>query len=291
MPIAPLRAFADNAVDPHVRGFLHTPDTPNGAALVLTHGAGSNAQAPLLVSLAETFTAAGFTVLRCDLPYRQARSFGPPGPADAARDRAGLKHALEAVKMNMGAPLLADFARSGNPQQHVAASPLRRASLAQGRLLSHSLPQGGEFPQSDKNDPTGGPSLSRSLRQGWERKIFLGGHSYGGRQSSMLCAESPDLVAGLLLMSYPLHPPRRPEQQRTQHLPSLHTSTLFVHGTHDAFGTISEMERALKMIPARRKLLPVEGAGHDLGFKGKAKREELPQLIFSEFAKFFEPSS
>lgn len=111
----------------------------------------------------------------------------------------------------------------------------------------------------------------------------------------MLCAQlgeqEPDLVAGLLLISYPLHPPRRPEQQRTQHLPSLRTPTLFVHGTHDAFGSIAEMEHALKMIPARTKLLPVEGAGHDLGFKGKTKRNELPRLIFSEFTKFFEVSS
>lgn len=141
MPVASIRAFADNAVDPHVRGFLHTPEAPNGAAIVLTHGAGSNAQALLLVALAETFCAAGFTVLRCDLPYRQVRSFGPPGPTDAARDRAGLKNALQAVKKSMGAPLLAEFARSGNPEKAVGAPP--NASFV-----------------------------------GWEGKLFLGGHSY-----------------------------------------------------------------------------------------------------------------
>jgi predicted alpha/beta-hydrolase family hydrolase len=119
-----------------------------------------------------------------------------------------------------------------------------------------------------------------------KRNIFLGGHSYGGRQSSMLCAEEPELVSGLLLLSYPLHPPRRPEQQRTQHLPDLHTPTLFVHGSRDPFGTTEELERALKMIPARTKLITIEGAGHDLGFKGKSKKEELPGWIFSEFSTF-----
>jgi hypothetical protein len=103
----------------------------------------------------------------------------------------------------------------------------------------------------------------------------------------MLCAElsqgAPDLVAALLLLSYPLHPPRKPEQQRTQHLPSLRTPTLFVHGTRDPFGSIAEVGQALKMIPAKTKLLPVEGAGHDLGFKGKAKREELTSTILAEF--------
>lgn len=218
-----IREFADSTVEPPIRGFLHVPETHNGEALVLTHGAGGNAQAPLLRALADTFASAGYTVLRCNLPYRQARSFGPPGPGDAARDRAGLKNAITALKNSLE--------------------------------LS---------PDKDK-----------------EARIFLGGHSYGGRQSSMLCAEEPDLVAGLLLLSYPLHPPRRPEQQRTQHLPDLRTPTLFVHGTRDPFGSVEEIRRAIKMIPAKTNLLTVEGAGHDLGFKGK--KEELPKQILAEF--------
>jgi uncharacterized protein len=168
-------------------------------------------------------------VLRCDLPYRQTRSWGPPGPGDAARDRAGLKNAIAAVKPQV----------SGN--------------------------------------------------------FFLAGHSYGGRQASMLCAELPEqasgLVAGLLLMSYPLHPPRKPEQLRTAHLPTLRTPTLFVSGTRDPFGSIAEMEQALKMIPAKTQLLTVEGAGHDLGYKGKTKRQEFPSLVLSAFAEFFGLSS
>jgi predicted alpha/beta-hydrolase family hydrolase len=217
--------FSETGIDPPARGYLHTPDVSNGSGLILTHGAGSNAQAPLLISLAETFCAAGFTVLRCDLPYRQVRSFGPPGPGDAVRDRAGLKNAVAVMK-----------------------------KLVTG-------------------------------------KVFLGGHSYGGRQASMLCAEEPDLVPALLLLSYPLHPPRKPEQQRTQHLPDLRTPALFVSGTRDPFGSIAELEQALKMIPAKTKLLSIEGAGHDLGFKGKAKQDALPKQIFSELTNFVELSS
>jgi uncharacterized protein len=103
----------------------------------------------------------------------------------------------------------------------------------------------------------------------------------------MLCAEEPDLVSGLLLLSYPLHPPRKPEQQRTQHLPDLRTPTLFVQGTRDPFASIAELQQALKMIPAKTELLPIEGAGHDLGFKGKAPRQELPQAILNEFQQLF----
>ena len=225
LPEASIREFVDQAADPAVRGFLHEPETSNGRGLILTHGAGGNAQAPLLRASAETFAAAGFTVLRCDLPFRQVRPFGPPGPGDAARDRAGLANAVAAVR----------------------------------KIVSG--------------------------------KIYLAGHSYGGRQASMLCAERLGLAAGLVLLSYPLHPPRRPEQQRTQHLPDLRTPALFVHGTRDPFGSIAELEQAIKMIPAKTKLLVVEGAGHDLGFKGKARREQLPGEVLREFADFFRLSS
>ena len=83
MPGIPMHSFADNSLDPPVRGFLHPPDAPNSHALILAHGAGSNSQAPLLVAFAETFAGAGYTVLRCDLPFRQSRPYGPPGPGDA----------------------------------------------------------------------------------------------------------------------------------------------------------------------------------------------------------------
>jgi len=117
-------------------------------------------------------------------------------------------------------------------------------------------------------------------------RVFLGGQSYGGRQASMLLAEEK-LADGLLLLSYPLHPPGHPEKLRTQHLPNLHVSTLFLQGTRDPFGTIEEIESARKLIPAKTSLLPVEGAGHDLGFKGKAKREELPGVVLARFGEFF----
>ena len=65
---------------------------------MLTHGAGSDCQAPMLVALAVALAARSVAVLRCDLPYRQARRTGPPHPGDAARDREGLKRAIEVLK-------------------------------------------------------------------------------------------------------------------------------------------------------------------------------------------------
>src|SRR5215510_6063111 len=102
--MATTREFVDSSVQPGIRGFLHTPEGPNGQGLVLTHGAGGNAQAPLLRALADAFASAGFMVLRCDLPFRQTRSFGPPGPPDGARDRVGLKNAITALGKLMDFP-------------------------------------------------------------------------------------------------------------------------------------------------------------------------------------------
>ena len=195
-----------------VRGVLHRPALPNGDGMALTHGAGSNCNAPLLAKLAEAFADAGFVVLRYDLPFRQQRQSGPPHPAAAARDREGVIAAVAAL---------------------------------------------GEF-------ATG--------------RIFAGGHSYGGRQTTMIAAERPPLAAGLLLFSYPLHPPAKPQQLRTAHFPQLQTPTLFVHGTADPFGSPEELREAVALIPARTDLLLVEGAGHDLKRAAGLASEILERL-------------
>jgi predicted alpha/beta-hydrolase family hydrolase len=221
-----MNPFFDDSTTPAVRGYLYSsqdgqecpPHTNrNSDALILTHGAGSNCNAPLLVAISETFAAHGYTVLRCDLPFRQERKTGPPFPGNAGRDRAGLRNAVAAL---------------------------------------------------------------RKLIAG---KIFLGGQSYGGRQASLLCAEEPELVSGLILLSYPLHPPGKPEQLRIQHLPNLRAPCLFVQGTRDPFGSVEEIEKALALIPATHELMKVEGAGHDLGWKGKGRIAELPARIMSAF--------
>jgi hypothetical protein len=95
-------------------------------------------------------------------------------------------------------------------------------------------------------------------------RAFLGGHSYGGRQASMLAAEHPGITEALLLLSYPLHPPGKPEQLRTAHFPALATAAMFVHGTRDPFGTIEEVDQARSSIRGRTDLYIVDGAAHDL---------------------------
>jgi predicted alpha/beta-hydrolase family hydrolase len=179
-----------------VRGWLHEPAAPASGALVLTHGAAGNCEAPLLRAAAQAFSQKGWMVLRFDLPFRQSRPHGPPLPAQAARDREGIARAADALRGLSGAG------------------------------------------------------------------VCLGGHSYGGRQATMAAAENPALAAALLLLSYPLHPPGKPDRARTEHFARLGAPALFVHGTRDPFGSIAEMEQALRLIPARAELQIIDGAPH-----------------------------
>jgi predicted alpha/beta-hydrolase family hydrolase len=179
-----------------IRGTIHRPEQESGDALVLTHGAGSASDSPLLVRLAESFAGNGHLVLRYDLPFRIEGK--QPNPKNAIRDREGVHAAIAAAR-----------------------------KMVRGRVIA-------------------------------------GGHSYGGRQTAMLAAERPGAADGLLLLSYPLHPPGKPDQKRTDYFPGLRTPALFVHGTRDPFGSIEELREAISAIPARTDLLAVEGAAHDL---------------------------
>ena len=88
----------------------------------------------------------------------------------------------------------------------------------------------------------------------------------------MLAAENPQIADGLLLLSYPLHPPNRPDSARTAHFPSLRIPAFFAHGTRDPFASSDELEAAAKLIRARTSILHFDGAGHDLVAGAKADR-------------------
>jgi len=190
--------FVDESAEPVIQGFLEEPEQATGDGIVLTHGAGSNCQAKLLVGMSEALAAVGFVVLRFDLPFRAERPTGPPRPGSAEKDREGIRRAACVMRTRI-----------------------------RGRL-------------------------------------FLAGHSYGGRQASMLATEEPGMTDGLLLLSYPLHPPKKPLELRTKHFRESSVPAFFAHGTRDPFGSIAEMTAALKLLHARHELLAIEGAGHDL---------------------------
>jgi predicted alpha/beta-hydrolase family hydrolase len=125
-------------------------------------------------------------------------------------------------------------------------------------------PHGPPSPSSAPVDRAGLNDAVAVMRNIVPGRVFLGGQSYGGRQASMLAAEEPDLAAALLLLSYPLHPPGKPEQPRTAHFPALRTPSLFVHGPRDSFASTDELRAALALIPASVSMVEVPAAGHDL---------------------------
>lgn len=104
-----------------------------------------------------------------------------------------------------------------------------------------------------------------------DEPLVMGGRSMGGRMCSMVAAgvdglPAPPNLRGLVLISYPLHPPGRPEKLRVDHLPSIRVPTLFISGTNDAFGKPDELTRWTATMPAKAKVehLWLEGKGHDL---------------------------
>jgi predicted alpha/beta-hydrolase family hydrolase len=105
-------------------------------------------------------------------------------------------------------------------------------------------------------------SLSRAERLD-PRKVFVGGRSMGGRICSMAAAEGMP-AAGLVLLSYPLHPPGRPEALRTAHFPELSLPCLFVSGTKDALAAPAELLEAVALIPGAVTVRFVEGADHSM---------------------------
>ena len=135
-----------------------------------------------------------------------------------------------------------------------------------------------------ERDQAGLMAAAEAMRREGAKRIWLGGHSYGGRMASMLAAREPELAEALLLLSYPLHTPSKPEQLRTQHFARIRTPALFVSGMRDGLAAIAELEAARKLIPARTLLVPVASAGHEL--LGKSNRERLPHLIADEFLSF-----
>jgi len=197
------------------------------------------------------------------------------GPPNSSNNGLVLTHGAGA---NCQSPLLASLANAFC----VSGLTVLRCDLPFRQLRPHGPPQRG----SGERDQKGLRRAVELVRRQVSGRIFLGGHSYGGRQASMLAAADPELVDAMLLLSYPLHPPKAPTQLRTAHFSALHTPALFVHGARDGFGTIAEMKAALKLIPARTQLFPVASAGHEL--TNARNRSVLPEIIADAFAAFLE---
>ena len=131
-----------------------------------------------------------------------------------------------------------------------------------------------DFPyrKEGRKAPDRPPKLMAAVRDqidAIDGRVVVGGRSMGGRICSMVAAgadgeASPESVVGVLLISYPLHPPGKPDALRVEHLPDIAVPCLFVHGTRDPFGTPDELTRWTATIAGPVTHHWVEGRGHDL---------------------------
>jgi uncharacterized protein len=109
--------------------------------------------------------------------------------------------------------------------------------------------------------------------------VVLGGRSMGGRMCSMVAAEARLNVVGLVLICYPLHPPKKPENLRTDHFASIYVPCLFISGSQDPFGTPEELAEAITLIPGEVTSHTLVGADHSLAKHDGTIAETVSQWL------------
>lgn len=95
--------------------------------------------------------------------------------------------------------------------------------------------------------------------------VAVGGHSFGGRVASLAAAEPGSPYAGLVLFSYPLHPPGAPErtEARVAHWPGITCPVLLLSGESDPFARIALLRSAVRLLP-NAELVTYPRLGHTL---------------------------
>lgn len=134
-----------------------------------------------------------------------------------------------------------------------------------------------DFPyrREGRRPPDRAPKLMASIRDDLATvsrrrgPVVMGGRSMGGRMATMVAANVDEggpvaRLAGLVLICFPLHPPKKPDKLRVDHFPEIAVPCLFISGTRDPFGTREELEHWTSTIPAPVDHLWIQGARHDL---------------------------
>jgi len=141
-----------------------------------------------------------------------------------------------------------------------------------------------DYRKEGRRAPDRPPMLLAAVRAELEAidddRVVVGGRSMGGRMCSMVAGAAdgepaPAKVAGVALISYPLHPPGKPQNLRVEHLPAITVPCLFVHGTADPFGTPDELRRWTATIAGSVTHHFIDGGRHDL----KGKDREVVDVV------------
>jgi uncharacterized protein len=145
------------------------------------------------------------------------------------------------------------------------------------------------YMQQKRKAPDRAPVLEATFRGVIERvrandsvrqaRLFIGGKSMGGRMATHLAAQGVDGLAGVIALGYPLHPPGKPEQPRSAHLPDVAVPVLVVQGERDNFGTPAELRPVIATMRAPVTLHAVAGGDHSLSVSRKTDYDGLADLI------------
>lgn len=190
--------------------------------------------------------------------------------AAIAFEEGGVRGFLQRVEKPGGPGLVLTHGAGGNCRMPLLVAAAEAFVATGVTVLRCDLPfrqrrpTGPPSPSGAAADRAGLREAAAVIRRMVSGPVFLGGQSYGGRQATMLLADEPDVAQALLLFSYPLHPPGKPERLRTEHFPRLQAPALFVSGASDPFGSPAELREAVALIPAPTKIVTVDKAGHDL---------------------------
>src|SRR5688572_3299992 len=119
-------------------------------------------------------------------------------------------------------------------------------------------------------------------------RLVIGGKSMGGRIASQVAAQNGEHIDGLVFLGYPLHPPGRPEKQRSEHLPKIKAPMLFVQGSRDAFGTKEEIAAIIKKLKLPATLYAVEGGDHSLKVpkSGGVPQDDVYYVVMEEITSW-----
>ena len=175
---------------------------------------------------------------------------------------------------------------AGAGQQHPFMVQVARGLSARGvNVVTFDFP----YMHDRKKVPDRAPVLEscfrtviatvRQWRPELSRRLFIGGKSMGGRMATHLAAQGVDGLLGTLALGYPLHPPGKPDQLRTAHLPSIATPLLIVQGERDPFGTPEEFEPVLRTVGPAVRFHVVAGGDHSLTARGRDKAEALAEVL------------
>jgi predicted alpha/beta-hydrolase family hydrolase len=175
---------------------------------------------------------------------------------------------------------------AGAGQQHPFMVQVARGFAARGvNVVTFDFP----YMHQKRRVPDKAPILESCFRaviqtvREWNpeisRRLFIGGKSMGGRIATHLAAAGLEGLIGTLALGYPLHPPGKPDQLRSKHLPAISTPVLIVQGERDAFGTPDELRPVLETMKAPVRLHVVSGGDHSLVVRGRSRDDVLADVL------------